>query len=144
MSNDDGFSELDDLIKDLGSAVKVVVPNIRGISPLVEKVVEVGAIKVKREWRRNAVKASGKHLKAYPFSIDYDIEKITGGVQAEIGPNIGHRFGVFGAVEDAPGRWRRLGARPQYASKGPAAAAERDLARGVAIAVDQALRGVNL
>jgi hypothetical protein len=59
-------------------------------------VVTRGALNIKNGWRDNAAASSGRHASAYPFSISYDVQRIPGGAQAEIGPDKGRRQGALG------------------------------------------------
>lgn len=55
-----------------------------------------GALNVKNGWRDNAIATSGKHARAYPYSVSYDVKPIPGGAQAEIGPDKGKKQGALG------------------------------------------------
>jgi hypothetical protein len=68
-----------DLARDLNRAANTVLAGTY-------KVVEVGAVKVKKEQRKLAAGIAGAHAKEYPRSITYDIGFVFGGVQAQIGP----------------------------------------------------------
>lgn len=59
-------------------------------------IVTRGALNVKNGWRDNAIATSGKHARAYPYSISYDVTPIPGGAQAEIGPDKGKKQGALG------------------------------------------------
>jgi hypothetical protein len=59
-------------------------------------VVTRGALNVKNAWRDNAIASAGRHARAYPYSISYDVTPIPGGAQAEIGPDKGKRQGALG------------------------------------------------
>lgn len=56
------------------------------------KVVKRGAGNVKKGWINNAKITAGKHARAYPYSVTYDIE----GTSAEIGPDKSKRQGALG------------------------------------------------
>ncbi|MFD4912853.1 hypothetical protein ACFWNR_06475 [Streptomyces virginiae] len=64
----------------------------RGILAVVTR----GALNVKNEWRDNAIASSGRHARAYPYSVSYDVQAIPGGAQAEIGPDKGKTQGPLG------------------------------------------------
>jgi hypothetical protein len=59
-------------------------------------IVTRGALNVKNGWRDNAIATSGKHARAYPHSVSYDVKPIPGGAQAEIGPDKGKKQGALG------------------------------------------------
>lgn len=59
-------------------------------------VVTRGALNVKNGWRDNAIASSGRHARAYPYSVSYDVTRIPGGAQAEIGPDKGRKQGALG------------------------------------------------
>jgi hypothetical protein len=59
-------------------------------------VVTRGALNVKNGWRDNAIATSGKHARAYPYSVSYDVKPIPGGARAEIGPDKGKKQGALG------------------------------------------------
>ena len=59
-------------------------------------IVTRGALNVKNGWRDNAIATSGKHARAYPYSVSYDVKPIPGGAQAEIGPDKGKKQGALG------------------------------------------------
>lgn len=59
-------------------------------------VVTRGALNVKNQWRDNAIATSGRHARAYPYSVSYDVKAIPGGAQAEIGPDKGRKQGALG------------------------------------------------
>lgn len=139
------FSELDKLSADIARAVEVAAPRVSGSTPFLEKAVEVAAFELKKGWVAKAKAASGKRLKRYPYSIDYEmLPTKRREVSAVVGPNPAKAQGRFGAAEDATGGWRRLGARPQHARDEPTAKARESLKRGVRIAIDDALRKANL
>jgi len=64
----------------------------RGMTAIVTR----GALNVKNGWRDNAIATSGRHARAYPYSISYDVTPIPGGAQAEIGPDKGKKQGALG------------------------------------------------
>ncbi|WP_460801481.1 hypothetical protein [Microbacterium sp. GXF6406] len=136
--SDSDFSELDRLVASIEKATSNVMP-------FVEKAVEKSANDVKKEWTAEAKAKSGTRLKNYPRSIDYEVERTKRReVTAVVGPNPAKPQGRFAAAEEASGGWRRLGARPQNASLKAARKAEKDLQRGVQIAVNDALREADL
>lgn len=75
-------------------------------APAVKAVVVKGALNVKTQWRSNALGSAGKHAKAYPYSVGYDIDP--DGMGAEIGPDKAKRQGPlgnlleFGSVQNPP------------------------------------------
>lgn len=95
--------DLDRLIADLETAGEQVYRDTT-------KIVEKGAVNVKREWRKNAKRSAGAHGKRYPRSITYDIyeEAADLAVEAEIGPDKDLPQGAlgnlieFGSVNNPP------------------------------------------
>lgn len=59
-------------------------------------IVTRGALNVKNGWRDNATATAGRHARAYPYSVSFDVKPIPGGAQAEIGPDKGRRQGPLG------------------------------------------------
>lgn len=59
-------------------------------------VVTRGALNVKNGWRANAVATAGRHARAYPYSVSYDVHPLPGGAVAEIGPDKGETQGPLG------------------------------------------------
>lgn len=59
-------------------------------------IVTRGALNVKSGWRDNAIATAGRHARAYPYSISYDVTPIPGGARAEIGPDKGRKQGALG------------------------------------------------
>lgn len=51
---------------------------------------------MKNGWRANAQATSGRHARAYPFSVSYDVAAIPGGASAEIGPDKAKLQGPLG------------------------------------------------
>lgn len=126
MSVDYDFSDLLKLAADLGRAPAEVAPNVK-------KAVTVTALKVKRDWAKEA-KRSG--LVGYAASVDYDIESSSDGVTAEIGPNLGRNQGSFGFVEEGGGRVRSA---PQHAGRNASRRNEKDFVDGIEKAVGDIL-----
>lgn len=62
------------------------------------KVVAKGAMNVKREGRRLARRAAGRHARKYPYSIGYDLYQGLRGPTAEIGPEVGRGQGSLGGI----------------------------------------------
>lgn len=120
------FSELRDLVKDLGSVPARVAPNVR-------KAVEVTARHVKDDWRKAADRTG---LGGYAADIDYDLKFEDGAIGAEIGPTPGDS-GSFGLVEDAKGNVRSA---PQHAGRDAARKNEADFIRGLAKALEDTLK----
>lgn len=99
------------------------------------------AHEVKEAWRDHASGPSGSHAKAYPYSIDYDVEGTWPQYKAEIGPNLGRKQGALGILEDAPGG---VTASPQSARPKLMTAAEADFEKGLDAAVGDALKRAGL
>lgn len=99
------------------------------------------AFKAKEAWRDEAKGPSGGHAKAYPFSVDFDVEGSWPQYRGEVGPNLGRKQGALGILEDAPGG---VAAAPQKARPRVVKAVEKDFERGLDKAVDDALRRAGL
>ncbi len=99
------------------------------------------AMDAKEQWQGIAKGPSGRHAKAYPFSIDYDVEGGMPEWRAEVGPNLGRAQGALGILEDAPGG---VHGGPQKARPKVVKAVERDFQRGLNRAVSDALKGAGL
>lgn len=59
-------------------------------------VVNRGALNVKNGWRANAVQTAGRHARAYPYSVGYDLTATPVGASAVIGPDKGATQGPLG------------------------------------------------
>lgn len=129
MSASFDFTELDAFIADLGSVPAQAHRNVRAA-------VQVTAHGIQQDWRGAAKGPSGRHARAYPNAIDYDIEEVGDGVIAEIGPNHGKRQGKLGfleeGVEQTPG---------QQAMRLAVRANQDDFIRGLLKAVTDPLEG---
>lgn len=90
-----------DLVRDLREAAD-------GATGAAHDVVKRGAINVKRDWRANVKRSAGRHARAYPYSIGFDITRSPVVVMAEIGPDKAARQGPlgnlieFGSVNNPP------------------------------------------
>lgn len=108
----------------------------------VEKAIAVAAGKGKRKWQAEAKRKSRKgHLKAYPYSVDYDNVKVVsaGVLETEVGPNLDRNQGALGIVEEAPGGVRGA---PQRNRDVVEKVIEEDLVKGILLAVgDDGLGG---
>lgn len=126
------FSELDALAVTIEDAVPAVGKNV-------EKALAVAALKGKRKWVSEAKRKTRKgHLKAYPYSVDYDDVKVTavGVLETELGPNLGRNQGALGIVEDAPEGVR---GSPQRNRDAVEKVVEADLVKGIMLAVGEGL-----
>lgn len=70
--------------------------NMARAEPEMRAIVARGALHVKADWRANAAATSGRHARAYPYSVNFDILPIPGGASAEIGPDKGKKQGKLG------------------------------------------------
>lgn len=59
-------------------------------------IVTHGALGVKNGWRENAVLSGRRHARVHPYSVSYDVKRIPGGAQAEIGPDKERTQGPLG------------------------------------------------
>lgn len=70
----------------------------RRVGPAAARVVSKGALNVKNTARRLAPK--GGHVRLYPASITYDLDRQTDAVEAEIGPKPGRpQWGLGNLIE---------------------------------------------
>jgi hypothetical protein len=116
------FSELMKLAADLGAVPKEVAPKV-------EKAVQITSLKIKRDW---SSEASRSGLVGYAASVDFDITESRGGVESEIGPNLGKNQGSFGFVEEGGGGVR---SSPQHAGRSASRKNEQDFIDGLEKAV---------
>lgn len=125
----DDFSELLELAADLSNVPAEANRNIK-------KAIEVTARNVKDDWRQGATVARG-YASSYAAAVDYTLEYPGGSIEAEIGPSLGKTAGASaGFLEDAPGG---VLAAPQHAGRDALEANEEDFARGLEIAIAQAV-----
>jgi hypothetical protein len=84
-------SELDQLAADLAN-------NVDRLAPEVDRVVERGALNIRRDARRRIrEQVRGVYLPHYPRSITYDMDSAPGRyAEAEIGPESGKKQGGMG------------------------------------------------
>jgi hypothetical protein len=122
VSIDYDFSELLALAADLGRVPAEVALNVK-------KAVTVTALKVKKDWASEA-KRSG--LAGYAASVTYDVKESRGGVEAEIGPDLGRNQGSFGFVEEGGGGVRSA---PQHAGRNASRKNEQDFVDGLEKAI---------
>jgi hypothetical protein len=90
------FSSLNTLAADFGKVAADVMPNVL-------KAIQVTSVHTKNDARDAAKKANRKHAKAYPYSIDFDIEKKPGQISSQVGPNLSKNQGSLGILEEAQG-----------------------------------------
>jgi len=85
------FSELDKWSADLSHAGRITRQQARGV-------VSKGGLSIKNEARANA--PGGPHTPFYPASINYDINAVPEGYEAEIGPAEGRKqWGLGNLIE---------------------------------------------
>lgn len=126
----DDFSELVELTADLTR-----VPSTA--NRFIKKAVEVTARNVRDDWRQGAEVGYGEGYSArYASSIFYDIKYPGGAIEAEVGPELGRPGASAGFLEDAPGG---VDAAPQHAGRNALEANEEDFARGLELAIFDAL-----
>lgn len=83
-------------VRELARLATALERNLAEAEAQMTAVVTRGALNVKNGWRDNAIATAGRHARAYPFSVSYDVTAIPGGAQAEIGPDKGRRQGALG------------------------------------------------
>lgn len=94
--------------RELFQLANAMARNVAQAEPEMARIVTRGALNVKNNWRANAIATAGAHARAYPYSINYDINPIPGGASAEIGPDKGKKQGAlgnlleFGSVNNQP------------------------------------------
>jgi hypothetical protein len=118
------FTELDALIADMGDVPRRLHANVR-------KAVQVSAQDVRDDWRGASRSASGRHARAYPFAIDYDIEGRADGITAEVGPNTDKKHGTLGFLEEGVAE---MNTSPQNASRLAVKANQDNFIRGILMA----------
>lgn len=132
---DFNFSELNELAVLIEGAPAPIGRNV-------EKALAVAAGKGKKSWTAEARKKSGRkgHLKAYPYSVDYDRVKVVadGVLETEVGPNPGRAQGALAIVEESPGGVRGA---PQRNRDVVEKVVEEDLVKGILLAVGDGLGG---
>ncbi|MGF3055612.1 hypothetical protein [Microbacterium sp. YY-01] len=122
------FSEVDELIADLGAAEGKMAMNVA-------KAVEVTARHVKDGWQEKAARTG---LTDYASTVDYDVEHHERGVEAEIGPNLSRRpaHAPFGLVERGGSG---VFSAPQHAGRDALEDAKTDFVQGILKAGTDAL-----
>lgn len=125
------FTEVDALAVDLGEVPRAAHRNVR-------KAAEVTARNMKDDWRNLAQGASGRHAKAFPNAITYDVESVGDGVLAEIGPELGRNQGSLGFLEEGVAQQNTAG---QNAMPLVVKANENDFIRGMLLAIADPLEG---
>ncbi|MEV5138429.1 hypothetical protein AB0K71_05725 [Streptomyces syringium] len=83
-------------VRELRQLAVALTRNMERAAPEMRGIVARGALNVKNDWRANAVATAGRHARAYPYSVSYDILPIPGGATAEIGPDKGRKQGPLG------------------------------------------------
>lgn len=122
------FSELDDLAVLIEDAPAKAGRNV-------EKALAVAAGKGKKKWTAEAKRKTRRgHLKAYPYSVDYDkVEVVSAGLlETEVGPNLGRNQGPLAIVEESPGGVRGT---PQRNRDSVEKVVAEDLTKGILLAV---------
>lgn len=82
--------------RELYQLANAMARNVAQAEPEMVRIVTRGALNVKNNWRTNAIATSGAHARAYPYSVNYDVNPIPGGASAEIGPDKGKKQGALG------------------------------------------------
>lgn len=131
MSMSFDFTEVDALAVDLGEVPDRVRRNV-------PKALTVTARNMKDDWRNLAKGASGRHAKAFPNAITYDVETLADGYVADIGPELQRNQGALGFLEEGVGSQNTAG---QNAIPLVVKANENDFIRGMLLAVAEPLEG---
>lgn len=123
------------------SEVRVLAADLREVGhrirPFARKAVEVTARGIKDDARVVAKGASGRHAKAYPNAITYDVEDSATEITAEIGPELGRNQGTLGFLEEGVAE---QGTSPQHALRLAERANRDDFIRGLQKAAGDAAR----
>lgn len=118
------FTEVTQLAADLADVPRKTMDNL-------VKAIRVSAQNIKDDARNVAKGASGRHARAYPYAITYDIEVSATEVRAEIGPELGRNQGPLGFLEEGVGSQNTAA---QGALRLAARANQDDFIRGVLLA----------
>jgi hypothetical protein len=95
---------------DLDKAIVTFDRALKNALPEVAKVVGKGSNNIKKDARRRARKAAGRHARRYPYTIGYDLREYPyiKRVESEIGPDKNRKQGAlgnlleYGSVNNAP------------------------------------------
>lgn len=121
------FSELDDLIADLGR-----VPT--ETEPFLKKAIEVSARNLKNDWKQRAQRST-YYPRTYAAAIDYDMRGYAGigggGIYAEIGPKLGATSGASAGFLDEPLSSAGVDSAPMHAGRAALEAIEPDFVDGI-------------
>lgn len=123
------FTEVNALAADLGKVAERALPKIT-------QAVQVSAQDVRDDWRAAARGMSGRHARAYPSAIDYDMKVTPVGPGAEVGPSLGKRQGSLGFLEEGV---PSVGTGAQHASRLAVRANQDDFIRGLQKAISDPL-----
>lgn len=127
----DDFSEIARLEADLRNVPSVANRNIK-------KAIEVTARNVKDDWRQGA-EVSGGYPSSYPASISYELEFPGGSIEAVVGPVLGKTPGSSAGFLDEPLSPAGVDGPIHHAGRNATEANEGDFARGLEIAIFEAL-----
>ncbi len=87
------FSEVDALGVDLGEVPAKALRNVG-------KALEVTSRNMKDDWRNLSKGMSGRHAKAYPNAITYELTQLADGIVSDIGPELDRNQGALGFLEE--------------------------------------------
>lgn len=121
------FSELNELVADLGSAPEET-------EPFLKKALEVSARNLKSGWKQRAQRSS-YYPKTYAAAIDYDMYGYAGfgggEIYAEIGPKLGATSGASAGFLDEPLSSAGVDSAPMHAGRAAVEAVEPDFVDGI-------------
>ena len=147
MSGDSDFSQLDKLNLDLTEAANI--DNLQA-----KQIIQQAAMNTKKSWAKDAAK--GVMGAQYAPTIDYTLHEYgafgQGVYAAEIGPNLARYGGLTGkggltpsfGIFDDPESSGGISATPTRARPKAEKFAEKDLEKGVQIAIDKTLKRLGL
>lgn len=122
------FRELDELTASFEDVPASTRRNVRAA-------VEVTARGIRDDWRAVSRGMSGRHARAYPFAVTYDLDgwSMFGSdfIRAEIGPDLARNQGTLGFLEEGVGSQNTAA---QGASKLAVEANRDDFIRGILMA----------
>lgn len=131
MSASFDFTEVDALAADLGDVPAKAIRNVR-------KAVEVTSRNVKDDWRNLSKGMSGRHAKAYPNAITYELTELADGIVSDIGPELDRNQGALGFLEEGVAGQNTGG---QNAIPLVVRANQNDFIRGMLLAIVEPLEG---
>lgn len=123
----DDFSELNELVADLGSVPEETEPFLR-------KALEVSARNLKNAWKQRAQRST-YYPRTYAAAIDYEMRGYSGfgggEIYAEVGPRLHSTPGASAGFLDEPLSSGGVGSAPMHAGRAAMEDVEPDFVEGV-------------